>query len=91
AHGYRVSAPELIDPEETPKNIMLRGIREQNPSQARMEAADRDIADDTDKGSTRRLVTAVLLLGAIAAFGVYAAALLSRHDRQKASPPDDKQ
>lgn len=39
AHGYRVSAPELIDPEETPKNIMLRGIREQNPSQARMEAA----------------------------------------------------
>ena len=39
AHGYRVSAPELIDPEETPKNIMLRGIREQHPSQARMEAA----------------------------------------------------
>lgn len=39
AHGYRVSAPELIDPEETPKNIMLRGIREQEPSPARMEAA----------------------------------------------------
>ena len=58
--------------------------------QARMEAADRDIADDTDKGSTRRLVTAVLLIGAIAAFGVYAAALISRYDRQKTSTQDDK-
>ena len=28
--GYAVSALELIDPEETPKNIMLRGIRKQN-------------------------------------------------------------
>ncbi len=27
ASGYRVSALELIDPEETPKNILLRGIR----------------------------------------------------------------
>lgn len=27
ANGYAVSALELIDPEETPKNIMLRGIR----------------------------------------------------------------
>jgi hypothetical protein len=27
ANGYAVDALELIDPEETPKNIMLRGIR----------------------------------------------------------------
>ena len=28
--GYDVSALELIDPEETPKNILLRGIRKKN-------------------------------------------------------------
>ncbi len=28
--GYEVSALELIDPEETPKNILLRGIRRKN-------------------------------------------------------------
>ena len=27
ANGYECAALELIDPEETPKNIMLRGIR----------------------------------------------------------------
>ncbi len=30
AKGYEVSALELIDPEETPKNILLRGIRKKN-------------------------------------------------------------
>ena len=30
ANGYETAALELIDPEETPKNIMLRGIRKQN-------------------------------------------------------------
>lgn len=30
ANGYDVAALELIDPEETPKNIMLRGIRKNN-------------------------------------------------------------
>ncbi|MBE6548666.1 MAG: SAM-dependent methyltransferase [Ruminococcaceae bacterium] len=30
AKGYDVSALELIDPEETPKNILLRGIRKKN-------------------------------------------------------------
>lgn len=39
AHGYRVAALELIDPEETPKNIMLRGILDPHPDPARMEAA----------------------------------------------------
>ena len=30
ANGYETAALELIDPEETPKNIMLRGIRKNN-------------------------------------------------------------
>ncbi len=30
AKGYAVAALELIDPEETPKNIMLRALRKQN-------------------------------------------------------------
>ena len=30
ANGYDVAAFELIDPEETPKNVMLRGIRKKN-------------------------------------------------------------
>lgn len=30
AKGYDVAAFELIDPEETPKNVMLRGIRKKN-------------------------------------------------------------
>ena len=28
--GYSVTALELIDPEETPKNIMLRALRQDN-------------------------------------------------------------
>ena len=30
ANGYETAALELIDPEETPKNIMLRGIKKRN-------------------------------------------------------------
>ena len=30
ANGYETAALELIDPEETPKNIMLRGLRRRN-------------------------------------------------------------
>ncbi|MBE6706822.1 MAG: SAM-dependent methyltransferase [Ruminococcaceae bacterium] len=30
AHGYATAALELIDPEETPKNIMLRAVRKRN-------------------------------------------------------------
>lgn len=37
--GYAVAALELIDPEETPKNIMLRGILREKPDAAAMEAA----------------------------------------------------
>lgn len=39
AHGYSTAALELIDPEETPKNIMLRGFRKSNPDPAVMQAA----------------------------------------------------
>ena len=35
ANGYDVTALELIDPEETPKNIMLRGIRKFDPASPR--------------------------------------------------------
>ena len=30
AQGYSTAALELIDPEETPKNIMLRAVRRKN-------------------------------------------------------------
>lgn len=39
AYGYSTAALELIDPEETPKNIMLRGIRKKNPDRRAMQAA----------------------------------------------------
>ena len=39
ANGYDVTALELIDPEETPKNIMLRGIRKYNPDSQRCQKA----------------------------------------------------
>ena len=39
ANGYDVTALELIDPEETPKNIMLRGIRKYDPASARCQKA----------------------------------------------------
>ncbi len=39
ACGYRVSALELIDPEETPKNIMLRALRRPQFDPASPEAA----------------------------------------------------
>lgn len=32
AEGYKTDATELIDPEDTPKNIMLRGVRKKNYS-----------------------------------------------------------
>ena len=40
ACGYSVCALELIDPEETPKNIMLRAIRKKNFSQDSREAKE---------------------------------------------------
>ena len=39
AHGYSTTALELIDPEETPKNVLLRGVRKKHPDPAAIEAA----------------------------------------------------
>ena len=39
ACGYDVTALELIDPEETPKNIMLRGIHRYDPASSRCQKA----------------------------------------------------
>lgn len=39
ANGYDVAALELIDPEETPKNVMLRGIKKYDPASARCRKA----------------------------------------------------
>jgi hypothetical protein len=35
-NGYDVTALELIDPEETPKNVLIRGIK-RNTSNAKIE------------------------------------------------------
>ena len=39
SHGYRTEALELIDPEETPKNIMLRAVYDPRMSRAARERA----------------------------------------------------
>ncbi len=39
AAGYRTDATELIDPEDTPKNIMLRGYLRRNMSRSARDAA----------------------------------------------------
>ena len=44
AAGYDVAALELIDPEETPKNIMLRGIRKYDPASPRCQKAAAEYA-----------------------------------------------
>ena len=44
ANGYDVTALELIDPEETPKNVMLRGIRKYNPDSPRCKKAAQEYA-----------------------------------------------
>ena len=47
AHGYAVCALELIDPEETPKNIMLRALKRKHfdPSSDAAQAAERAYRD----------------------------------------------
>ena len=39
AHGYTTTALELIDPEETPKNVLLRGVRKKHPDPTAMQTA----------------------------------------------------
>lgn len=41
SEGYKTDATELIDPEDTPKNIMLRGVRKKNYSPESKAAADK--------------------------------------------------
>lgn len=45
ANGYTTATLELIDPEETPKNVMLRAIRKRGFSQQSLEAARRAYED----------------------------------------------
>ncbi len=45
ACGYDVCALELIDPEETPKNVMLRGIRKHDPKSPRCRRAAAEYAE----------------------------------------------
>ena len=42
ANGYSCEALELIDPEETPKNIMLRAIKRKSFSESAREKAERE-------------------------------------------------
>lgn len=59
AHGYSVAALELIDPDETPKNIMLRAVKKKsfNPYSRDAEKARKEyiearkflLGEDTDK------------------------------------------
>lgn len=42
AHGYDVASLELIDPEETPKNILLRGVLKYSPDSQRAKNALRE-------------------------------------------------
>lgn len=47
AAGYEVAALELIDPEETPKNIMLRGVKRYDPDSPRCRAAGEVLQEAT--------------------------------------------
>ena len=42
--GYEVAAMELIDPEETPKNVLIRGIKRRQISQPQKESLLREYA-----------------------------------------------
>ncbi len=39
AAGYETDATELIDPEDTPKNVMLRGYLKKNPTEKKLKSA----------------------------------------------------
>lgn len=45
SEGYNVAALELIDPEDTPKNIMLRAIKRNNPDPKRAEELKKQYND----------------------------------------------
>lgn len=43
--GYEVAAMELIDPEETPKNVLIRGIKHRQMGQQQVEKWTREYAE----------------------------------------------
>lgn len=43
--GYEVAAMELIDPEETPKNVLIRGIKRRQTGQQQIEKWTREYAE----------------------------------------------
>ena len=43
-NGYDVTALELIDPEETPKNVLIRGIKKSNPNPKQIEELKNEYA-----------------------------------------------
>ena len=43
-NGYEVGALELIDPEETPKNVLIRAVKGKNPNPAKMEQYKKEYA-----------------------------------------------
>ena len=52
SEGYEVAAMELIDPEDTPKNIIIKAIKKENPNLERM-----------DKLKERYILTRKFLIG----------------------------
>jgi hypothetical protein len=52
SEGYEVAAMELIDPEDTPKNIIIKAIKKENPNMERM-----------DKLKERYILTKKFLIG----------------------------
>ena len=47
-NGYDVVALELIDPEETPKNVLIRGVKRENISKKRIEQLKTEYAEICD-------------------------------------------
>ena len=39
AEGYKVTALELIDPEETPKNVMIKAVKREKPDERKQKEA----------------------------------------------------
>ena len=45
SRGYAVCALELIDPEETPKNVLIRGVKRQTLSAGQNEKLKQEYGD----------------------------------------------
>lgn len=51
--GYEVGAIELIDPEETPKNVLIRGIKRRNISEKQVEKLKMEYRETCDMLAVR--------------------------------------